>query len=373
MVWIGKKIMCPFCLQYLYEKDLVFSCKLCGNRDMVKACGNPLNPQLRCKRPGCKNQIANLVTCGKCNKPLPPDIMSYHRYMRFAMLGTQGSGKSNFLTVMINEFMETPMSFPLSIRAIGDFTLESFKAHYSTVYKNRMPLPPTTKAEPEPMQWCIVKDSSANGKEKKNNLTCSLTIFDGAGENSMHPNDSVCRYLSGAKSLFILFDPLAFENIAKTLPPEVVGWSTTAEILHNDPAFMVDSVASYIRDSCGFPASKRIDCDVAVVMTKIDMIRDSFRGMTLMAPSPHVARGGFVKNDADAVDSEIRDWLSRNKEYAFFKALENNFMPSKIRFFGVSSFGNPPTGEQRLGIVMPHRVLDPLMWLLYKEDVIPLI
>ena len=69
------------------------------------------------------------------------------------------------------------------------------------------------------------------------------------------------------------------------------------------------------------------------------------------------------------VDLEIRDWLKRQGETAFIDAIDANF--KNVRVFGVSSFGNPPDKNKRLAKVRPHRVLDPLMWMLAGEGIIP--
>lgn len=368
MAWIGKKIICPYCMEELYEKDLIIKCKNCNESDMVKGSGNPFAPVLRCKRPGCNNRVASLVLCGKCEEELPTDIMSYEKYLRFSLLGTTGSGKTNFITTMIYELMHSK-GCPLIIEPMNWFTRKTYQDNYEKIYANRTPVDPTPPGQPPvPMQWRI-KDMSREGR--RGMPLFSMTIFDGAGEDGNHPVDVVSRYLSGSKSLIILFDPLALKNVCVGLPKDKVEWSSTAEIKHDDPVFLINGIASYIRDSCAISASKKIDCEVAVVFTKIDMLRDSFRNSTVMRPSPHVNAKGFVLADSDEVNREIEDWLRKNNEDAFIKALEANFKKEKIRYFGVSSFGNPPTGDKCLGIVMPHRVLDPLMWLLYREKIIP--
>ena len=71
------------------------------------------------------------------------------------------------------------------------------------------------------------------------------------------------------------------------------------------------------------------------------------------------------------VDLEIRDWLARQGETAFLDAIDANF--KNVRVFGVSSFGKPPDKHKRLAKVRPHRVLDPIMWLLATEKIIPVI
>lgn len=116
-----------------------------------------------------------------------------------------------------------------------------------------------------------------------------------------------------------------------------------------------------------------IDRDVAVVFTKMDAVKDSFGSATVTQPSPHLNRKGFVKADSDAVDAEIKDWLEAQGESTFLAAIDTNFRQGRVRFFGVSSFGQPPTGDNQLSKIIPHRVLDPLMWMLSKEGIIPVL
>lgn len=171
--------------------------------------------------------------------------------------------------------------------------------------------------------------------------------------------------------LVILIDPLALPGVAKTISSDVLNWSTSTSHDADASADMVDGLANYVRQSCNIAPGKLINRDVAVVFTKIDAVKDSFGSATVMQPSPHLAQKGFVKADSDAVDAEIRDWLESRGETTFLNAIETNFRKDRVRFFGVSSFGQPPTGSYQLGRVMPHRVLDPLIWMLSKEGIVP--
>ena len=138
---------------------------------------------------------------------------------------------------------------------------------------------------------------------------------------------------------------------------------------------MVNSLANYIRRACNIPPSKRIDRRAAVVLTKIDALTEMLNGFasgaTILKPSPHILNRAFVESDSEMVDLEIRDWLTRQGETAFLGAIDANFRD--VRVFGVSSFGRPPDAYKRLAKVCPHRVLDPFMWMLAREGIIPTI
>lgn len=201
--------------------------------------------------------------------------------------------------------------------------------------------------------------------------TYSLTIFDGAGEDCTKLDPAISRYINGSKALIILVDPLSLPHVARRINPKILQWSSTTEHDSDASANMVDNLANYIRQSCGIPSGKLIDRDIAVVFTKIDAVKDSFGSATVMQPSPHMAQKAFIQADADAVNAEIRDWLDMEGETAFLNAIDTTFKKNKVRFFGISSFGQPPTGDRQLARVIPHRVLDPLLWMLSKENMIP--
>ena len=136
---------------------------------------------------------------------------------------------------------------------------------------------------------------------------------------------------------------------------------------------MVNNLANYIRRNCNIPPGKRIDRRAAVVLTKIDALNEMVEGFTsgstILKESPHAKSLAFVESDSEMVDLEIRDWLTRQGETAFLGAIDANFRD--VRVFGVSSFGRPPDQRKRLAKIRPHRVLDPLMWMLAGEGIIP--
>jgi len=138
---------------------------------------------------------------------------------------------------------------------------------------------------------------------------------------------------------------------------------------------MVNSLSNYIRRNCNIAPGKKIERRAAVVITKLDALTEMLNGFSsdaaILKESPHVKNQGFVEADSKMVDLEIRDWLTRQGETAFLNAIDANF--KDVRVFGVSSFGRPPDIHKRLARIRPHRVLDPLIWMLAGEGIIPTI
>ena len=360
-------VLCPYCLQELKGNDLKMTCEICGAEATPSFSETLFKKLPKCKQPGCRG-FASARRCGYCGAILPADILDYEKYLRFSILGIVGSGKTTFLTTMLHELRHTPGS-PWVIAPMDAQTAAVFQENDNSIYGLRKPAPPTDPGSDPPPQLWRIKDRNRMTANKIPSY--SMTVFDGAGEDCEHIDPKISRYIEGSKALIILIDPLALPGVANTISQDVLNWSTSASHDANASAYMVDGLANYIRQSCGINPGMLIDRDVAVVFTKIDAVKDSFGAATVMQPSPHLSQNGFVKSDADAVDAEIRDWLESRGEITFLNAIETNFRKDRVRFFGVSSFGQPPTGNRQLGQIMPHRVLDPLIWMLSKEGIVP--
>ena len=367
MALLHSDLLCPHCLQKLRSRDLKTVCNICGDPVTPTITESLLKKIPKCKKPKCRG-FGSVKKCSHCDGDLPSDILDYEKYLRFSILGITGSGKTNFLTTMLHELRHTSGS-PWVLSPMDADTTAIFQQNDRAIYSMRQPVAATAAGvTPSPQLWKI-KD-----KNRMTNTVIpsySMTIFDGAGEDCEHIDPVISRYIKESKVLVILIDPLALHGVASSIPQNILNWSTSASHDMDASADMVDGLATYIRHNCGIAPGKLINKDVAVVFTKIDAVKDTFGSATVMQPSPHLARKGFVKADADAVDAEIRDWLESQGENTFLDAIDTNFIKSRVRFFGVSSFGQPPTGSYQLGKVMPHRVLDPLIWMLSKEGIVP--
>lgn len=368
MALLHSDVLCPYCLEELRASDVKMTCPLCGTLAEQSRVEMIMGKLPKCKQPGCHKSPASDRTCKYCSSKLPSDILDYEKYLRFSILGVSGSGKTTFLTTMLHELRHSPNS-PWVIAPMDADTSSLYQMNDRAIYENRATVDPTAPGmPPQPQQWKI-KD---RGRMTNSRIpTYSLTIFDGAGEDCTKLDPAISRYINGSKALIILVDPLSLPHVARRINPKILQWSSTTEHDSDASANMVDNLANYIRQSCGIPSGKLIDRDIAVVFTKIDAVKDSFGSATVMQPSPHMAQKAFIQADADAVNAEIRDWLDMEGETAFLNAIDTTFKKNKVRFFGISSFGQPPTGDRQLARVIPHRVLDPLLWMLSKENMIP--
>lgn len=377
----GSRPLCPHCLRKLKLSDMRFFCVTDEDRrhEVTLSLADKFKKRLPvCRRNFCKNKGLTIreAECKHCGKPLPPQILFHDKYLSFCAIGVAGAGKSSYLTTMLHELKYSGL--PWVLQPMDVATTETVQLREHNVYENRQ-CPEGTKSgvAPEPQLWTILDNT-----EKLEQIpTYALTVYDGAGEDCEHigytaADAEIARYIAGAGMLLIMFDPLLLSSVRGEIVPEILNASMATERQTSAPANMVsmaNSLANYIRQSCNLKPGKRIESRAAIVLTKLDALRDMPGGFgsssAIMKESPHAKARGFVESDSAMVDLEIRDWLNRQGETAFLDAIDANF--KNVRVFGVSSFGNPPDRNKRLAKVRPHRVLDPIMWLLAAEGIIP--
>lgn len=373
--------ICPYCLRKLKLGNMKFFCVPDeDNRHEVRPTFiDKIKGRLPvCRRKFCPNHGLTIreAACRHCGEILPPQFLFHDKYLSFCAVGVSGAGKSSYMTTLLHELKYSGL--PWVLQSMDVETTRRAQRNEQHVYEERHCLQGTKSGvSPGPQLWTILDNSNHGDKIP----TYALTIYDGAGEDCEHidytPLDAqISRYLSGAKMLLIMFDPLLLPAVRLEISHEVLNASMATERQTSAPAnmvSMVNSLANYIRRACNISPGKRIDRRAAVVLTKLDalveMINGFASGATILKPSPHVQSRGFVESDSEMVDLEIRDWLTRQGETAFLSAIDANFRD--VRVFGVSNFGRPPDAYKRLAKVHPHRVLDPLMWLLASEGIIP--
>lgn len=376
--------ICPHCLRKLTFGDIKFFCVPEEEEDRHEVrptFADRIKRRLPvCRRKFCRNNGLTIreAVCKKCGEQIPPQLLFHDKFLSFCAVGVAGAGKSSYMTTLLHELKYSGL--PWVLQSMDVETTRRAQVNEQYVYEERQCLQGTTSGiSPRPQLWTILDNSKKGDKVP----TYAMTIYDGAGEDCERidytPLDAkISRYLSGAKMLLIMFDPLLLSNVRGEISHEVLNASMATDRQTSAPenmVGMVNSLANYIRRACNIPPGKRIDRRAAVVLTKIDalteMINGFVSGSTILKQSPHIQSRAFVESDSEMVDLEIRDWLTRQGETAFLSAIDANF--KDVRVFGVSSFGRPPDAHKRLAKVRPHRVLDPLMWLLACEGIIPTI
>lgn len=345
----SKTLTCPYCMDTMRKDSLKYKCKKCSVE-------YPTSIKVQsCTTKNCGGLLE--LRCPTCKKELPSQIFQFNQYVKFCIVGQPACGKTNYITVMLKEF-EQKLNKKMLISPMNSETSDIQKDHVDYLYKQKIELPATPSGYLVPQLWQIT-DRMKYSKFKSEYKVYSLTIFDGAGEDYLHMTDEIRRYINGSDYIFFLVDPLKLSEVRKQL-----GLKDADENASQD---LVKGMAQYLRMGFGLPAGKKIDKPVAIILTKFDEIMTLMGNAQITQENDLANSGEYLRSDADAVDSEIRSWLETIGESYFLSALDINF--KRTRFFGVSSYGHAPTSSG-VGTLMPHRVLDPVMWVLSEEKII---
>jgi hypothetical protein len=286
----------------------------------------------------------------------------------FSILGVSGSGKTNYITVMLEELNRTG---DLKL-ALGYQNIETRNIHRKNcklIYEDHKKPEATPSGEVPPQIWRI---KNLNRQTESNIQTYTFSIFDGAGEDheNMDVNSSQCRYIAVSEAIMIVIDPMILYSVKKSMDKDVYEKSVS---FVGDPADknsgdVVNNIATYIKNVRGIGVNQKINIPVAVIFTKMDALMNDFKHRPVSMPSPHAAKGCFQYSDCRAVDADIKSWLVSNGESAFINGLQANF--KEFTFFGVSSYGSVPKSKDELDNIHPHRVLDPILWFFAKKNYI---
>lgn len=380
-------IKCPYCLEPIDKQSVTYACPQCGKT--YKAAGLFHN-----KVPVCHNRtvhasslLASTIVCPHkgCGQTLPTDLLDYSKSLKFSLVGTTNSGKTNFLIVMLHELMHT-LKTGLAISPLDSTRdyYKNFRDFEKRMYESHALLRATNQGSVDPYLWRIRDKNKAKGNTIP---SYSLTIYDGAGENfnliDVKELTVISKYLCDTDTLFILVDPLQLRSIKER---GIGGESVTYDSKSDDATSSLQKVAEYIRVNKGLRTNELIDMNVAIIFTKIDALTDEEGNLQFgdgdlilqRSDASHIGcfdfrKKAFDSNMAGVISESIRNFIYE-EEPAFANVLESYFVQSKVQFFAISALGNKPERDERGEVVLRHidpiRVLDPFLWMMMKEGLI---
>ncbi len=366
--FFAKKFTCPYCMWQCNIKDVLYVCPVCGNSTKP---GIFAREPIKCSQPGCGG-IATVRRCPNpiCNENIPASMLETIN-LPFSIVGVATSGKTNYITVMLNELGKCP-GLKLSLSPANQDTREIQEHNRHNIYDINTPAEGTEGGYSTPQIWNIKNLA----KKTRNTVpTYTFTIFDGAGEDyekRLDPASTVCRYISTSKAILIALDPLILPGVRKFISQDALRASRGDSGEDKDSAYVVNKLAEYIKSAWGIKTGKLLDIPAAIMLTKFDMLLNhSDFASNALVKNPGLAidsTGHINKTEFKQVDQEIRDWLYSIGEGNFINAVASHF--KEYLFFGVSSFGCAPDLKRNLKYIKPHRVLDPVMWLFMKAGFI---
>jgi len=311
---------------------------------------------------------------------IPKDAFETPNF-NFSIMGMSSSGKTNYITVMLNELMHSTGNWFAMNDQTND-TRDLQKLNYSEMRQGRVP-PGTLRGDPIPQIWKIKNLlQKGSGFFSRNHVpTYTFTIYDGAGEDHLDPR--MIRYIRSSEAFIIVLDPLMLEGARNYVDPGAIDASLGSHVdIDANANTIVERLSSTLLEIKGLKAGTKLNMPIAVVLTKFDTVinHPAFANAMVRNKSLRIENGKVREEEFEQIHNEIEHWLKEIGEQSFINSLNGSFATfdkkgnikeRHYNFFAVSSYGQTPDMAGSVTAKLdPHRVLDPILWLFKKKKFI---
>jgi hypothetical protein len=289
--------------------------------------------------------------CPHCPPPWSaPRALPYtagaQRSVMIGLLGGPQVGKTHYVVSLVRRLA----ALGYSPHYVDDTTNDRFTRASERLFVNRASLPPTPTLEP-----ALIYTVEGQGG------SCTLALYDTAGELLGSGEDILEKtpYLKQADGLLFLVDPRQCDVLASRLGgrPAAI---TADRIMTN----LLNAFGRWL----GQPRGGKFPIPLAVALTKADVLCEAeLLPNGLLWNQPVFSEGFYDLHLHHSVDAVFGGLLSRYDK-PFFGDVTEKFQD--YAFFGVSATGCDADESGRFPHVVPHRVEDPLLWLLFRLGVV---
>jgi ABC-type dipeptide/oligopeptide/nickel transport system ATPase component len=391
---VAQTAVCPFCFHKIDVSRLWYQCLGRGNTGCNKESDaereeltkskletfpsfpppEGVNGPAKCPKCGGKT---NLRACPDCHTALPADFADSRSPM-IGLVGSKGSGKTVLMTVLVKQLRDKiGKRFDAAITLATDNPdghqgVSDYQNNRETpLFKGGSLPPPTSQlgsdvrkhASPVLLRW--QQETTRLGRSSIKSTM--LSFVDAAGEDlNDRTTTFTLQYLSVCDGLIVILDPFALPGARATLNLP----SAAIKVDEDMPLAVVTHITDMLRMEHDLKKNKKIGIPVAVVFTKIDAFFPTLGGGNpLMTTAPAVA--AYADEDGRSVHEHMRALLHQWNAQDIDTYMRLNY--SNFRYFGVSALGAEPDYELMAvapGGVRPHRVEDPILWLLSKTGTV---
>jgi hypothetical protein len=392
---------CPFCFYKIDSSNLGYLCAGHGNKKCDKVedeerktfTGNR-TPAFRYLAPtrgvkgvatcdNCDGETKRRA-CTKCHTALPVDFSGSSNPM-LGLVGSKGSGKTVLMTVLMQQLRQNigrRFGADISIATDnpdGHTSINTYmKAREQALYKEgNLPTPTPAYgssqrefATPIVLRWRDRKSSTL------------MAFIDSAGEDfNLNETAQSLTYLKACEYLIVALDPFSLPGARDliNLPKDALQGGEDDE---NFSVYALDRITELLRQEhtsskrlslpFGGGGGSKIPIPVAIVFTKIDAFFPLLdEGSPILRTAPATPNPGYNETDGADVHENMKPLLRQWGADGIVNKLDLNY--SNYRLFGVSALGAQPDSKNAhvaAGGVRPHRVDDPVLWLLSQAKTV---
>lgn len=344
------RVKCPFCFR---------------NRRPVSCASD--KSKLKCSNPECE--------CNKKDIPFPAEVFT-HELFPIAIVGPSSSGKTYYLTALMNEFVNnnTPWSgsgnfwnldvVHYAADSMHEGETNKFIQHWRNLFINQSSLGTTQENEWLPPLLLSV-EKAWSVKEPLRRRKLLLAFHDVPGEFTTNDNTRMAlskRYgaLGAAKGIIVLVEPTEIPLVKSTL-------------LNDGTILRTNDKASALEAIKGLRQARQARKPVAICLSKSDLLLGSRK---IFPMESHLSQyeqtdfqfsGKISFGDVQETSDQVRDTFEQFNAGDYLPLMSNSF--KYYSFFAVSALGRNVINSRENKILSkpkPIRVLDPILWILWQ-------
>jgi hypothetical protein len=374
-----RKIRCPFCANEYRLSDFAIYSET-ESRVIKDAAQTPLQRISRGIRvdhlQGHKSTLGRYLR--QCPNPacqqsgsrglLPLNIEYVEENITIAVVGDTFAGKSHFIAAMIQNLKERriPTAFGLNsfLAAASSIELRYRQEYYDPLFKRGEVLLPNQQAS-SPIDQPLIYEMHIGGR------IVNLLIYDASGEDFANIDINVQNkpHILNARALIFLADPWAMpgfvDQLAFHLRPD------TQLLTGRMAADVLTNVIAIFKRAMGEMTNPRFSLPVAIALAKSDLIpyvvTQSGNPLYRALADPQYP-STFDRNETGRIHEVVRQFLYEVNEVAL-ASMEQSI--ESVNFSAISATGGPANQGRYSQQIVPHRCLDPLVWVLRELDVVP--
>lgn len=404
----SKKILCPYCFNEFNNSQAYYQCeseernldgdyvchrvvsdeydKYWHGQDLLMRKvwpvkkrlfgGLRLDPQ---KCPQCGYNSRRFV-CPHCYNWLPTEMIESGSEI-ISVIGSPSSGKTNYIVALIHQLRK--YGYKMNLQVIptqiyrdghkDESTQNLFKKMDSQLFSDKIVLQKTSDKKTD-IPWIFHLSQPSTGK------SIYLVFYDSAGEKFQINMHNTVKYMKESSGVILILDTLSVDYVKNILKQK--GQQDLGGVSANYEE--IQEALNSFKTNAGVDIENR---PFAFVFSKFDAIIDNCKDLKFAddefmdgdrrLDSEFIKTGKIDLNKIDDISEAIEDnlygeWnLGALADYAHNwgvkKGVRNPRDPrNNYKFFGVSAIGSMPDENGTILKTDPYRVMDPLVWILYK-------
>lgn len=394
---MSKKITCPYCYNKFENDDVEYQCEnIERSVDGTSKCpeeadkrfndhwGIPVESRhfFKGKPFGLFSSEPKPSKCDKCGKPssrfvcphchnwLPTDMIKEGSEI-ISIVGAPNSGKTVYFFNLMNQLRKKS---GLNISVIAQDEGPNPAKKTSVIFDYMMnlmeggELPPKTPVIEGERPIPLIFRVSNKKAGKKGGKSIYIVFYDTPGEafQDKEQMKRMAEHVSNSVGILLFIDPYNIKKLTGTLQSASEEEIVTGSELENES--VLNSLLQEVKEK------ESEDKPFAIVFSKIDAVLEGLSveragGLTtildLNRNSSYMKTKKFDLSEIDQISNALEE-MSEEWDLEYIKSHVNEkYKEENIRMFAVSSLGSQPKNG-RITDLRPYRVMDPLVWILYK-------